>query len=281
MTDELENGGSQEGAEDGQVKEPAKDENEGSGDGGGEGSAAGGEEAKPATPPKKTAQERIDELTRLRREAEREREYWRRVALEKSEAKPATEKPAAQEVAIPSLPARPKLQDFETTEAYEDALVDWKLEVREKRQEAEKATQERQRAQEAFQKEADKIRAEYDDFDDVIARPVFSDPMKEAILASKMGPMLAYHLGRPENQALSDAIRMLSPSAQILEIGKIEANLTLAQKTRKPTDAVKPINPVGGAGVGSVLDESKMSDDDWYKLQKQKRLEALKKKYGG
>lgn len=236
--------------------------------------------------PKKTAQERINELTKLRRKAEREREYWRNVALDKSNSveqggNKNTSAVTAKVEEIPNVPPRPSIENFETTEAYEEALVDWRLDIREARRKADITKAERKSAYDKFQREADKIREEYDDFDEVVERPVFTSHMRDAILASNIGPMLAYHLGRPENQQLAETIGRLSPAAQILEIGKIEANLTLAQKKRKPTGAPPPINPVGGSGANAITDESKLSDDEWFKLQQKKRLDALTRRYSG
>jgi len=65
-------------------------------------------------PPKKqTAQERINELTRKRREAEREAERLREL-LEKKEKAPER-----------MITERPRLEEFATTEQYEDALLEW------------------------------------------------------------------------------------------------------------------------------------------------------------
>jgi len=91
---------------------------------------------------------------------------------------------------------------------------------------------------------------------------------------------VSYYLGRPENRAITDRIRSLSPQEQVYELGKLEAQLIIAQKTKKTTTAPEPIKPVGITGKMDV-DESKLSDDEWFALEEKRRLEKLKKKYGG
>src|SRR5688572_5145712 len=54
---------------------------------------------------KPAVQRRIDELTRLRREAERDRDYWREHATRQTPAQPAAVEPEAPKAA-------PKLADF-------------------------------------------------------------------------------------------------------------------------------------------------------------------------
>jgi hypothetical protein len=67
-------------------------------------------------PKKKSAQDRIDELTRKWRDKERDAEFWRSKALQKEQE----QKPP--EPVAPNIPRRPTLDQFETTEQYEDAL---------------------------------------------------------------------------------------------------------------------------------------------------------------
>ena len=64
-------------------------------------------------PVKQTAQERINEITRKRREAEREVERLKKELEEKAQAK-----------TVPT--DRPKIENFETQEAYEDAVYEWR-----------------------------------------------------------------------------------------------------------------------------------------------------------
>ncbi len=228
-----------------------------------------------SAPKKQTAQERIDAITKARREAEREKEYWKRVALEKDQKPPEPPKPPADG----GMP-RPALEQFQSQQEYEDALFGWY----ERRKESDRVAQERQKEEseglKKFNKSAEKIRQEYEDFDDVVERPVFTPAMRAAILGIENGPVVAYHLGRPENQDIAERIRELPIERQFYEIGKLESQLILARSTKKVTTAPAPINPVGITGGGAP---EKPPDDinDWMKWNRERELQKWKEKHGG
>jgi hypothetical protein len=227
-------------------------------------------------PHKQTAQERINELTRKRRDAERDAEYWKAKAL-----RDRTEEPEREQIApLSDVLPRPKLYDFENQEAYEDALISWhgkktSIEVAEKRKQAEVAE-----ALSSFNKKAAALREEYVDFDDVIEAPVFSPFMRNALLRSENGPEMAYFLGRPENRETAERILHQPPEQQLYELGKLEVNLLLTKKTKKATSAPEPIKPVGMGGTAKV-DPDKMSDQEWYEWEKKRQAQKFKEKYGG
>uniref|UniRef100_A0A6H1ZE48 Putative capsid protein n=1 Tax=viral metagenome TaxID=1070528 RepID=A0A6H1ZE48_9ZZZZ len=220
-------------------------------------------------PKKPSAQERINEITRKRREAEREAEYWKNKALQSEPVKP---KPVIPE-------GRPKQDQFETTESYEDALLTW----HEKRREAEISLVEQNRRKEEsvkqFNNKADAMRVEHEDYDEVISAPIFTDSMKDVLLTSDNGPELAYYLGT--NRDIANKIAKLPASLQPYELGKLETQFLLSKKTKKITAAPEPIVPGGATGGASKIDESKLSDDEWYKLEQQRLKEKLKKRTGG
>jgi hypothetical protein len=240
---------------------------------------AGGESAQstpdpeePAKPRKKTAEERINELTRLRREAEREAEYWRNKAVQ-----PPTPAPPTMQADL----SRPKLENFETVESYEDALLAWHSYRNTARNEAEKRRQVQVESVKTFNEKADVLRKKHEDFDEAIAAPVFTPTMRAVLLNSEQGPSVAYYLGKPENAKIAGRIASLPPELQPYEIGKLETQLALAQKTRRVPGAPSPINPIGATGEASRIDESKLSDDDWYRLEQKRKIEKLKKSRGG
>lgn len=226
-------------------------------------------------PKKKSVQERIDEITKARRDAEREREYWKQVALDKAkETKPAP-------VETPAQIPRPTISQYDTTEQYEDALLNWH-ETRKANEAAQKRlVAEQEEGLAKFQTAAEKAREKYPDFDEVVEAPVFSPQMRLSILNSDAGPELAYHLGLPENRETAAKIRSLSPEKQYIEMGKLETRLSLAKQTKKVPSAPAPINPVGMSGTGGEVDPSKMSIEDWMEWDKKKTMEKLKAKYGG
>jgi hypothetical protein len=218
--------------------------------------------------PKKSAQERIDELTRKRRDAERDAEYWKAKALQKE---PVPEAPVAT-----SIPKRPTLDQFENTEQYEDALFEWRDKKRDIETRSAKQAEEFNRDLRTFNENARKLREEHEDFDDVIEQPVFSPDMRKALLKSENGPVVAYHLGRPENRDLAERILALPVESQLYEIGKLESKLLLAQSTKKVTSAPPPIKPVGMGGGG---EEQEPTGDAWYERERQRELERIKNRY--
>jgi hypothetical protein len=229
-------------------------------------------EETPPPPKKKTAQDRIDELTRLRRQEEREKEYWKKVALEKEKAeKPPEPKPVIHD--------RPRLDQFETTEQYEDALFEWRDKKVNEVTQAKRQQEEQESALRTFNERAEKIRLEHDDFDEVAERPVFSPAMRDALALDDNGPELVYYLGTHEAEAAK--IRNLPVLQQLVQLGELKTKLVLAKQTKKVTSAPPPIKPVGMTGAGTEPDPSNMSTAEWIKWDRERELEKLKKKLGG
>lgn len=238
------------------------------------------ETGEPPEPKKKSAQERINEVVRKQREAEREREYWKQVALAKEQAIRQQTEPAQPPV-NPMFPPRPTLDQYETTAAYEDALLSWHETRKEISARAARQQEEQQRALRTFNDRANALRTEHEDFDEVVESPVFSPIMRATLLNSENGPDVAYHLGLPQNRADADRIRALPPELQPYELGRLETKLMLAKQTKKVPSAPAPIKPVGMSGTGAEKDPGKMSIDEWMAWDRKRTMEKLKAKYGG
>lgn len=225
--------------------------------------------------PKKTAQERIDELTKIRRaeerarkKAEQESEYWRREAeahKPKEQPKPATDEP--------------RLEDFDTHEDWMKSWIRWDRKTQEvQRTQAEKE-RELDEAYQTYEKRADRIREEYEDYDEMVEQTPYSDTMKIALWKNEHGPEVAYYLATHPKDG--ERILKLSPDQQLVELGRLETKLLLAKQTPKTPKAPPPINPVGMGGGGREKDPSKMSDDEWFAWDRQRKEEAIRKKLGG
>jgi hypothetical protein len=159
---------------------------------GDEGDDQGGEE-KLHEKPKRSARERINELTKRAHEAEREVQRLR----EASERKPAesTEKP---------IPDR-----FGSYDEYVEALADWKADQRVaesfKRRDAERSQAAEARAAEAkaqaWAERQIEFREATPDYDGVVGKSCSANcpHVVDTLLDSESGPELAYHLAkRPE-----------------------------------------------------------------------------------
>lgn len=226
------------------------------------------EPVEPAEPKKQTAQERIDEITKARREAERDAEYWKNLAMSKEEPPPV--KPVAS-----VEPGRPNQENFETVEEYEDALIGW----HDQKKSVAAGVVERQKRQQetlkSFNDNAATLRKEHPDFDEVVKRPVFTDAMRSVISVSKTGPELAYYLGK--NPEVAGKIAQMPVEMQPYEIGKLETQIKIAQKTKTTTTAPDPIIPVGNVSISGV-DTSKMTTEEWMAWNKENDINKLKQK---
>jgi hypothetical protein len=229
-------------------------------------------------PKKKSFQERADELTRKRRDAERERDYWRQVALEKDQAIRQQTKPE-RPAEIPGMPPEPDQDQFDTTAAYVNAMILWHDNRKEIVTRAMRQQEEKQKALQTFFDRASEIRAEHEDFDTVVETPPLTDSMRSALMRSDNGPLVAYYLGN--NHAESTRICNLPLELQLVELGKLEAKLMLAKQTKKVPSAPPPIKPVGMSGTGAEKDPGKMSIDEWMAWDRKRTMEKLKAKYGG
>jgi len=180
----------------------------------------------------------------------------------------------------PKVPVdMPPAEQFESPEAYAEALA-------EKR--AQQLVQQRESAKqhaeilEAFHEREDSARDKYDDFDQVAYNPQLkiTDVMAETIRASDIGPELAYHLGSNPKEA--DRISRLSPFSQAKEIGKIEAKLADAPPVKKTSSAPAPISPVSArisnTGVVDTTDPRStktMSDSEWIEAERRRQIAKM------
>lgn len=192
---------------------------------GGTGDQPAAEPTDPAKP-KKSFQERMDEKTRLQREAERERDELKR-EVEQLRA---------------SREAEPEGDD-----SWIEEIVERRLSAREQA----RAAQENAKAWDARQAKTAEKHEDY--FEAVIEGAergswVCTPDMAEAIKESEHGPDLAYHLAKHPDEARR--IAGLSPYSQIRELGRIEAGLAPASvpQTKPATGAPEPPPQARGAG---------------------------------
>lgn len=218
---------------------------------------------------------RIDELTRYRREAERERDYWRQEA---ERLRPAPKPPEPVEV-------KPKtLADFEYDEGkYQQYIFSELPQAIEKRavEAAERRLQETQTRERAesrhaeFEERSDAFAKDHADFVEVALKqpqdggPVITATMAETIEDSENGPAIAYHLGK--NLRLAAEIARLSPLQQAREIGRIEAKLDKPVVPRVST-APEPASRIEAFDSSTTPrpdtpEGEKLSDSAWLKAR--------------
>ena len=212
---------------------------------GDEGDDQGGEE-KLHEKPKRSARERINELTKRAHEAEREVQRLR----EASDRKPA-------ESAEKPIPDK-----FGSYDEYVEALADWKADQRVvdsfKRRDAERAQAAEARAAEAkaqaWAERQSEFREATPDYDAVVGKSSVqvAPHVVDTLLDSDSGPELAYHLAKhPETVK---RINSLSPLAAAREIGRIEATLSnpAAPQFKPASKAPAPITPARSSAPAAV-----------------------------
>ena len=215
--------------------------------------------------PKTFTQEEVDAL------------IARRLAREQRKMARETQQPVA--APAPGITLKP--EQFESTEAYVEALAEQKADERIRRREAE---QQAASIQESYLDREEKAREKFDDYEQVTRNPTLriTETMAETIRRSDVGPDVAYHLGQNPREA--DRISRLDPLSQAKEIGRLEARLADAPPVKKSTSAPAPISPVNPRTSGSYNVDTTdprsiktMSTDEWVAAENarvRKRLEA-------
>lgn len=179
---------------------------------------------------------------------------------------------------------KPKVTDFQTHEAFVEALTDWKAKAIvgdefKKREDAVQKTEAQKKHQEkidSFEKQKEAAKEVHPDFDEVLSQ--FDDiPVNPAIhgamLDSDKGAEIAYYLAsNPE-----EFEKLNSRGMGILEvnraIAKIEARLENSViekvepviKVKTTSRAPEPIEPVGKAKSAGVFDPNTADPDDYIK----------------
>lgn len=175
-------------------------------------------------------QPRIDELTRARREAEREAAYWRSQA---AAAKP-----------VPEPPKEPVPQDFDDYGAYVKALTRFNAEaiakeaIDQDRAQTRAQSASEQKSQQWRERSAELAKTIPDLPETLAASEVqIANFIGEQLLESEIGPQIAYHLTK--NPDLAAKLNTMTPVQAAKEIGKLEVQLTKAAAAT-PTPPTPP-----------------------------------------
>lgn len=233
-------------------------------------------------------QQRFDELTRARHDAERR-------AAERETALQAELSQLREQVAGGSRPAliEPKREDFDSQDLYVEALVTYRTEktLRAKDEEgaakARKAAEEKAAAdrteaekkaketgdataQSAFKALVDEFetrkteaKSRYADYDAVTGKDdlVLAPNLAMALLQSELGGDLAYHFGK--NPEVVEELNELDQASMLKRLGQIELSLTaeLEKAKAKPADDGAGDQPRGSDGKFVQKDEKPPSKD--------------------
>tara|TARA_R110000751_G_scaffold121956_2_gene222551 strand:+ start:1300 stop:2082 length:783 start_codon:yes stop_codon:yes gene_type:complete len=175
---------------------------------------------------------------------------------------------------------RPDPDNFETTEDYNEALIDYKVEQRAQRFETdrkqtqaqqEKYTQE-QEIKTSFAKRQEIAMEKYDDYLEVAGNPdvLVSPEMKDNIMDSEMSADLMYYFGNNPDEAKK--LLNLRGKQLTRKFGTIEASIKKPTQKKK-TQAPAPISPIKGSKNSSgVKDINKLSTTDFMRLRNEGKL---------
>jgi len=217
---------------------------------------------------KKYSQAEIDAM--IGKRLAREQRKWERDQAQRSA-----------ETQIVKAPAATSVDQFESPEAYAEALAYQKAEELIAKREAAK---QQSAVLESYHDLEEEARSKYDDFEQVAYNPKLpvTNVMAETIQSSEIGPELAYYLGSNPKEA--ERISRMTPLSQAKEIGKIEAKLVSAPPVKKTTSAPAPISPVTARSSGAPAFDTTdprstktMTDSQWIEAERrrqQKKWEA-------
>lgn len=226
-------------------------------------------ESKPEaeSPPKTFTQEELDAIVGKR--LAREQRKW-----EREQALKATQPQ------LPAAPAElPPADQFESVDAYAEALAAKKAEEIVRRQQMQ---QQEMTTLQAFHERVEAALEKYDDYQQVVENPALpiTDVMAQTIRASEVGPDVAYWLGTNPKEAAR--IANLPPFLQAKEIGRIEARIAAEPPVRKTTSAPAPIAPVTSRTSSAPSYDTtdprsvkSMSTSEWIAAERERQIRRL------
>jgi hypothetical protein len=201
------------------------------------------------------AQERINELTRARRQAERERDHYAAM-LQQQQTAPA-----------PQGNKPPAFEDFNDLNEWGRAIAETAA-AQARQVAAQEFAQRQQQAQaaqvfssyEAREREYAATNPGYQDAMAALQSTVrFSPEVLEVLGASDAGPAVVHYLG--EHLDAADKLQRLPPHLAAAEIARIEARVKAPKA--KPVSKTPSPAPVLAGGSVAQKDPEQMTTDEW------------------
>ncbi len=227
-------------------------------------------------------EKRIDKIVKEREQAKQDAAY-ERSRREEIETRLKDLESATKPKSEVNRDEKPKPDQFVDAFEYAEALADWSAEnavMRARQEDAEKKiAEERGKIIEGWNSRLEAVKAEINDYDDVIADSEVrvSDQIRDSILESDVGPRILYHLAK--NPDVAEKISKSSLITALREIGKLEARFEKAEVTEVKTVAVKskapaPISPLKGTSSEQavITDTDKMTYSQYKAMRQAKRI---------
>lgn len=217
--------------------------------------------------------------------------YWRGRAEGRGDDQGAKGQQRETEQKVEEKP-KPNIDDFDTVEEYTDALTDWKLDQRDRKNaEKQQVSDAQQRHSEVVldhQKRAQEFAKTKDDFVEVVqdlAETGFepSVAVEEAIYSSEIGPEVFYELAKKPK--LFNRINKMSPIQAAKEIGKVEARLMksetpskkVGKKKTKISKAPAPLTKTNSKSPGKSTKTSSDNLDDFAEWERNREAELARR----
>lgn len=212
---------------------------------------------KPEQPKRDGIKERLGELTRQRREAERERDLYRQMLERQMAAQPPQVQ--AQQAPAEQAPDPSKFAGGEYDPAYQDALVTYRAEqtlnkkLRElsEQQRRAQAEFEARRREMTFAEREAAVEAELPEYREITLKaaqiinqgnPMVVYAVKDALAALENGPEVYAHLG--QNESVARRIKnMVHPADAVVEIGRIAERLKVQREAAASRQTKAPDPP--------------------------------------
>lgn len=160
-------------------------------------------------------------------------------------------------------PKAPKREDFKSDQEFDDAMFDYRYQMRRQKEQAEEAKKSlEKRLAQNFEEYKDSVAAfkeEHDDWDEVVnSKLSISEAVYFAIVdLGKEGPAVTYHLG--QHPEILEELAELTPYRAAIEVGRLADKLNgktpSAERKPKPKAATipEPVKPISSSASASTL----------------------------
>lgn len=203
----------------------------------------------------KTAEDRINDLTRKFREMERRNQVLEGLV---SQPTPGSASEGA---------AKPTPEQFESYDEYVDALTDWKVDQKLNKSSAETAKRTESSLQQAnWAVKLEAAQSTLPDYAEVVGSsevPILQH-VAQALMDADRGPELAYHMA--QNPEVAERLNKMSPMKAALELGRLETALA-APVAKQTTNAPAPATPIRTTSARQS-DPAKMSMDEYVEYRR-------------
>jgi len=207
------------------------------------------------------AEKRIGQLTwQLKEQERRYQELASKLEQQTQKpSEPSKPRPTLESVGFSEEEYAKQMEEYLASQI--ESRVDSRLTAREQEQQQRQQHETlQQKTSEFFRKGIDLA----DDFADVISNeslPV-TESMRDALFSVDKGPEILYSLA--QNPAELSRIASLNPYAQAVEIGRLEARMSMPQ-SRQTSSAPPPVKPLSAGGESVKKDPDNMSVKEWQK----------------